>query len=268
LCIVYAQDTHRENPTDGPVQSQYICNITEMDCSWQKKGEKGLSMMLAVGTFQKQDTTSFTIFGKIWNADILNNGIGILDLETFAKIMPANNIPLIYCGQTYPKSTQIDPTNQSHVISVNVECAEFFLREYVLNKCPKVSFGWVKEQFQVKPNDENAFIKREIHGRPCGLNQNNLNSASTFINNKIVNVSSYTGCLKDLDDQGCEWRVMHSVRNAPENISEQELANIPYKVIYGVMPLPDKKIEESSEQSDDSEEAAQSPKFKKLKSEI
>jgi len=246
--ILYVNDTFRENKEEGPVVSQNYVDIKEIDCKWQKQGETSFNMILRFGLWQKQDDAGYCVLGDIYEVDILNNAFGIIDIDLFSKIMPANKVPFVCCGQTNMKKTKIDPDNHDHTVGVYVNNAEFFLREYLLAKCPKVTFAYVKKELQAKPNDENAYIKRDIPNKPSKLNQNNLDANSNFINNKVVNASSYTGFLKDLNDQGCEWRVMHSTPDASIDMPEEELAKIPFKVIYAVMPFSQNEEQDEEEE--------------------
>jgi hypothetical protein len=208
--------------------------------------------------FQKQtDGIGYWINALIFDQELLSEAFGITDKDIYDKIMPNHPVSLVAACSVNLDNTRSFDNNDSDKkrISVWVNSARFLTRDYVLGQCPQITFQEAKNRLCDEP-DIHAFITR---GTTSKMNQLNLDKASKFINDKIVNVSFYTGDLNKLNAQGCQWRVM-TTRNLPEwervtnaRLSPEEgnkfIDNGPH-VIFAVMPFTPSELQIQEEEEE------------------
>ena len=265
--LVYFADYHRDHLEDGdsnhlgPVKSQAFVDFSEDNCRFQREGEP-TKMKLDMTLWQKQDTEGYCIMGTLWdqvkdsNLCKINKCFGIDDVTLFGKIMESNKISAIaICSMNHQKT----PPNQEKVhdktVSVYLNEPYFFLREYLLQCGLRISFQLVKELLCDDKDipDKQTYIQLDNPEKPCQLNSSNIKKGGILINDKVINVSSYSGKLYDLEQQGVEWRVLHgnSPYNPMERITDGQLAihqaeeivrKSQYKVIYAVIPMSTEEL--------------------------
>jgi hypothetical protein len=226
--------------------------------------------------FQKQsDGIGYWINAVIFDQDLLNEAFGIPDKDLFAKIMPNHPVSLLAaCSINLENTRSFDNSDEDKKrITVWVNSAKFLTRDYVLGQCPQITFQEVKNRLCDDPDDEKrAFVE---HGSTI-MNQMNLDKASKFIRDKIVNVSFYTGDLNKLNAQGCQWRVMSSKNNT--EYERHHIADLTPEegnkhidgsyVIYAVMPFTSSELKindqgkrERSESDDEDQETEKKVKI-------
>ena len=221
----------------GPVAQRMLVN-SQHEKDWQFGKDTEEKKMIAVYTmYQKQDASvpgfpanTFTITATIMDGDwspegqstknTLRAGLGFTRADIFAKIMCANPVPaLMTCSTNMEKTMQQRNAGNEHVVATWGDNVKFLLREYLLSNCPRVSWKYLRKVFQIKPAtlpDEAVSISKDDPSRPCQLNRHNQNNQYVMINDKVLNISSYTGNLWNLAEQGCEWRVMTSSMLDPD----------------------------------------------------
>lgn len=287
--LIFFCDYMRENPTEGPVVQRFVSNSTdEKDYHYAKEGEAPKCKM-TLTLWQKQESspgypggdyymTALILDDEKDKRTLLRKTFGINDALKFSKIMAANPVPaLSFCSlnvdSTASQNMGRNPATDSGTLVMWGNKTKFFLREYLLQNCPQVSFTWVKTQLGVDADAEDRYAT-VLHDNPnniCRLNQSNLVSKGNryiFINDMVVNASNFSGNLSHLKDQGCEWRVMHSRVSDPQNRAqeaqmsfadaEKMLSSIPIYVIYAVVPFPAQE-EQVEEEEDEEVEAPQAP---------
>jgi len=206
----------------------------------------------------------------------LRKAFGINNAERFAKIMCVNPVPaLIACSVNNKDSVIANPglvarmpipEPKRGVIVSWGNAAYFCLREYLLNRCMRVSEKWVRRYFQFS-DEEQFMLNNEDATRPCLLNRDNLGRKGRkicFAGNKVFNLNEFSGFVPNLIDDGAEFRVMHSsyvsedLRDTLAELEPEEAEkvldgandakfNIPrenmVKIIYAVQPLSEEERE-------------------------
>ncbi len=265
--LVYFADYQRDQIEDGDskqlgsVKSQAFVDFSEDNCKFQREGEP-TKIKLDMTLWQKLDSEGYCIMGTLWdqvkdsNLCKINKCFGIDDVNLFGKIMESNKISAIaICSINHQKT----PPNQEKVhdktVSVYLNETYFFLREYLLQCGLRISFEMVKELLCDDKDipDKQTYIQLDNPEKPCQLNSSNIKKGGILINGKVINVSSYSGKLYDLEQQGVEWRVLHG--NSPydpmERVKDGQLAihqaeeivrKSQYKVIYAVIPMSEEEL--------------------------
>lgn len=301
-------DYVRQNASDGHVVQKMMSNSTdEKDYKYGREGES-IKLKMNLTMWQKQEPQGdFMLNATILDDDAdkkttLRRSFGINEPDIFGKIMAANPVPclgLFFVNRdaTEPQNMGRDPATDGGTLVLWGNAVRFYLRDYLLQSCPQVSFSFVKEALGVEPDcdDRYATVQLDSPGNICRLNALNLQSQKgkyVLVGDKVACASFFTGNLSHLNNQGCQWRVMHSRVSDPQtraqesemSIQEAEkmLVTIPTKVIYAVMPfekeeevvvaeeedIPETKKrvkEESEEVVEQEQEEEEEPKTKKAK---
>lgn len=141
--------------------------------------------------------------------------------EDCAKFLAANPVPALAICSENVKDTR--KTDDERIVPFYANTLFYMLHEYLTSNCLRPSFAWVRKALGIKPNvdDADAVISKANVNKPCLLNMQNLlssadNDSNVFINNKLVNVSAFSGNIGQLKAQGCEFRVLTTVHLDPE----------------------------------------------------
>lgn len=251
-------DYDRENDSDGPVIHKRVTQSAPAEYVIKKDGEDP-KMIMPLTLIQQQETgqngssEDFMASTTLW-PETLEKGLGIPSVEMYTAIAPANPVPVFGTFQTNTERT----IHGSNRLVLYPHGVRFYLRSYLLQQCPRVSFSYAKEALGLEPDcdDRHAVVQLDSPGNPCKLNQCNtaaIKKKIQLVNGMFACASFFTGNLSNLNDQGCQWRVMHSRESNAETRAaeaamstedaEKMLANIPHKLIYAVMPFEEEEEE-------------------------
>lgn len=253
--LLYFRDYFSEvKPDDGSLlvtQRRYTIDSDPSKFKVKKDDVEKIHFPMTI--FQKQsDGIDYWVNAMIFDQDTLNQAFGIPDKDTYSKIMPNHPVPLVaVCSVNLPNTRSFDNGNpKTKRLSVWVNSPKFFLREYVLGQCPPITYEAAKQLLCKNPK-QHAFVTRSDPGNPSKLNEYNLDKSFKFVNDKIVNVSYFSGDLDDLNNQGCEWRVMlakymddtdrfNAAQLSPEEGTKMVEGTY---VIYAVMPFSKSELD-------------------------
>jgi hypothetical protein len=204
---------------------------------------------------QTQGNDTFILMGDFVKQPSILSNFGIPDKNVFSNILAANPVHMLTsCSINLESTRQAKVMRSEDIIKLWINDIKPFLREYLLEQTPSVSWEYVKEKLCGNRNksDENTFIQTT---KSSSFNDNNIHlekGKMELINDRVVNCSYYLGELFQLKQLGCQFRVMHSqFFELPDRLehaglnhkdAEELIAGFPYKVIYAVLPYSEVEI--------------------------
>lgn len=274
--LLYFDNT---SSTDGEVMQRAYLPDSNPSSYYLKKDDGTEKSMLPMTLTQSQkDGHEYWINAMIFNQDTINKSFGIVDKELYSKIIPNHPIPLISCcSVNLDKTRSLD--NSGHRIR-NISCwvnsSKFFLREYLLQQCPQISFEHARKLL-CDPTKNHCVISKNQTKNPCKLNEDNMDEYSNFCGDKVICVSFWTGDLETLQNQGCQWRVLTArftdvvercrIAEAGPEEGAKQMEGVSHYVIYAVMPFNARELMLYQNPTGLQDEESQTPKRERTEEE-